>query len=56
MSSETWKDDKITVVFPQLISSHIHDNFLHNQLTLIMRTSLLTQKHIAIVTIPYIIK
>ena len=56
MSSEVWIDDKITVVFPQLISSHVHDNFLHNQLTLLMRTSLLTEKHVAIVTIPYIIK
>ncbi|MEG1003027.1 MAG: hypothetical protein RSF37_06450, partial [Clostridium sp.] len=56
MSREVWIDDKITVVFPQLISSHIHDNFLHNQLTLLMRTSLLTEKHVAIVTIPYIIK
>lgn len=48
--------EKILVVLPQLISSNIHDNFLHNQITLILRTSLLTKKSVAIVTIPYIIK
>lgn len=48
--------EKILVVLPQLISSNIHDNFLHNQITLILRASLLTKKSVAIVTIPYIIK
>lgn len=56
MRKDLSSDEKVLVVLPQLVSPKIHDNFLHNQITLILRASLLTRKSVALATIPYIIK
>ncbi|WP_055070780.1 APC family permease [Clostridium massiliamazoniense] len=54
-NKEIAPNNTLTVVLPQLVTSKNWDNLLHNQLSFIVRASLLKHRDIAVVTIPYII-
>ncbi|MFR5264383.1 APC family permease [Clostridium sp.] len=54
-NKEIAPNNTLTVVLPQLVTSKSWDNLLHNQLSFIVRASLLKHRDIAVVTIPYII-
>lgn len=54
-NKEIAPNNTLTVALPQLVTSKSWDNLLHNQLSFIVRASLLKHRDIAVVTIPYII-
>jgi hypothetical protein len=47
--------DMITVVMPQFVVSKAWQNIYHNQMGFIIRQKLLRDRHIAVVTVPYIL-
>ena len=47
--------DMITVVMPQFIVSKNWMNLFHNQTGLVIRNKLLHDRHIAVVTVPYVL-
>lgn len=47
--------DMITVVIPQFIVGKSWQNLLHNQTALVIRRKLLRDRHIAVITIPYVL-
>jgi len=48
--------DTVTVVIPQFVVTKWWGNILHNQTSLFIKTLLLKRRHIAMITIPYIIE
>ncbi len=48
--------DVVTIVMPQFVVSAWWGNILHNQTALILKNTLLREKNIAVITVPYIIK
>lgn len=50
------KHDIVTVVLPQFITEHWWGNILHNQTAMFVRQTLLKRKHIAVITVPFIIE
>lgn len=48
--------DLITIIMPQFIVKSFWQNVLHGQTALILKNKLLRDRHIAVITIPYIIK
>lgn len=55
-ASQLVPGDSITIVLPQFIVRKWWHQILHNQTSLFLRTSLLSRRNVAIVTIPYIIE
>lgn len=47
--------DMITIVMPQFIVRHWWDNIFHTQTALFIKSKLLHDSHIAIVTVPYVL-
>ncbi|MDD7795244.1 APC family permease [Clostridium sp. 'White wine YQ'] len=52
----TREDDIVTVVVPQFTSEKWWGNILHNQTAIFLKRSLLKNKNIATITVPFIIK
>lgn len=48
--------DLITIIMPQFIVKSFWQNVLHGQTALILKNKLLRDRHIAVITIPYIIE
>ncbi|WPC41412.1 APC family permease [Clostridium sp. JS66] len=48
--------DVVTIVMPQFVVSAWWGNILHNHTALILKNTLLREKNIAVITVPYIIK
>jgi hypothetical protein len=46
--------DMITIVMPQFVVKHWWDNIFHSQSALFIKSKLLHDRHIAIVTVPYV--
>lgn len=55
VNKEIPRNSTLTIALPQLVTAKAWDNLLHNQLSFIVRASLLKHRNIAVVTIPYII-
>ncbi len=49
------KHEMLTVVLPQFVITKWWHNLLHNQTSLLLKTSLLKRRNLAVITIPYII-
>jgi amino acid transporter len=47
--------DMITIVMPQFVMRHWWDNIFHTQTALFIKRKLLHDRHIAIVTVPYVL-
>jgi hypothetical protein len=45
----------LTVVLPQFVITKWWHNLLHNQTSLVLKSSLLKRRNLAVITIPYII-
>ena len=52
---ESGPGDMITVVMPQFVVSKTWENILHNQTSFAIRQKLLRDRHIAVITIPYVL-
>ncbi len=48
--------DIVTIVMPQFIVKNWWENILHNHTALVLKNTLLKEKNIAVITVPYIIK
>ena len=48
--------DTVTVVLPQFVITKWWHNILHNQTSLFMRSKLMRNRNIAVITVPYIIE
>jgi amino acid transporter len=49
------KHEMLTVVLPQFVITKWWHNLLHNQTSLVLKSSLLKRRNLAVITIPYII-
>lgn len=49
------KGDMITIVMPQFIVSNWWDNIFHNQTAFFIKQKLMHDRHIAIITVPYVL-
>jgi amino acid transporter len=52
---ESSPEDIITVVMPQFVVKHWWDNIFHGQSAMFIRQKLIHDRHIAIITVPYVL-
>jgi amino acid transporter len=49
------KGDMVTIVMPQFVVCHWWDNIFHNQTAFFIKQKLMHDRHIAIITVPYVL-